>query len=165
VSTARWSIDRWHDLFRMLFRPEHGAFFPHKVFRWDAEGIYRDCFFPFQCQHLLGGEDILGKSVREVLPKPFGRTIQRAVGLTLRRCRPQDFQCVLPARGQSYVASIRLFPYDSEVLGFVTDHDLSGTPVIKVTSDHPSIGFLRCPSGIWSQTASRSPENITQPNS
>ena len=69
MSTERWSIDRWHDLFRTLFRPEHAAFFPHKIFRWDAQGIYRDCFFPFPCEHLLGGEAILGKSVRDVLPK------------------------------------------------------------------------------------------------
>ena len=44
---------------------------------------------------------------------------------------------MLPAGEQSYVASIRLFPYDSEVLGFVTDHDLSGDPVMKVTPGHP----------------------------
>ena len=162
MSTARWSLDKWHDLFRTLFRPEHVAFFPHKVFRWDAQGIYLDCFFPFPCEHLLGGEAILGKTVKEVMPKPFGLTIQRAVGLTLRRGHPQDVQCVFPAGKQSYVASIRLFPYDSEVLGFVTDHDLSGAPVIKVTSDHPSIGFLRRPPGIRPQTAILSRKNMTR---
>lgn len=125
MSTARWSIDRWHELFRKLFRPEHFAFFPHKVFRGDTQGIYRDGFYPFPCEHLLGGEVILGKSMREVLPKKVGYTVQRAFGLTLRRGVPQDVQCVLPAGKQFYVASIRLFPYDSEVLGFVTDHDLN----------------------------------------
>ena len=165
MSTARWSIDRWHDLFRTLFRPEHAAFFPHKVFRWDAEGIYRDCFFPFRCQHLLGGETILGKSIQEVLPKQARHILKRAFGLTQRQGLPQDVQCVLPAGEQSYVASIRLFPYDSEVLGFVTDYDLSGAPVIQVTSDHPSIGFLRRPPGIWPITASLSRKNRTQPSS
>ncbi len=143
MSTARWSIDRWHDLFRTLFRPEHVAFFPHKVFRWDAQGIYRDCFFPFQCEHLLGGEAILGKSVKEVLPKNVSYTVQKALSLTLRRGLPQDVQCVLPAGKQCYVASVRLFPYDSEVLGFVTDHDFTGKPIIHVTPDHLSIGFLK----------------------
>jgi len=156
VSTARWSIDRWHDLFRTLFRPEHAAFFPHKVFRWDAEGIYRDCFFPFRCQHLLGGETILGKSIQEVLPKKARHILKRAFRLTQRRGLPQDVQCVLPAGEQLYVASIRLIPYDSEVLGFVADHDLSGAPVIKVTSDHPSIRFLSRPAGIWPITANLS---------
>ncbi len=154
MSTARWSIDRWHALFRTLFRPEHVAFFPHKVFRWDAQGIYRDCFFPFQCEHLLGGEAILGKSVKEVLPKSIGYTVQKALGLTLRRGVPQDVQCVLPAGKQCYVASVRLFPYDSEVLGFVTDHDLTGKPVIHVTPDHPSMEFLSYPLGILPQTTS-----------
>jgi len=82
-------------------------------------------FYPFPCEHLLAGEAILRKSMREVLPKKVGYTVQRAFGLTLRRGVPQDVQCVLPAGKQFYVASIRLFPYDSEVLGFVTDHDLN----------------------------------------
>ena len=163
MSDERWSTERWQDLFRTLFRPEHVAFFPHKVFRWDAQGIYLDCFFPFPCEHLLGGEAILGKTVKEVLPKPFGLTIQRAIGLTLRRGHPQDVQCVFPAGKQSYVASIRLFPYDSEVLGFVTDHDLSGKPVIRLTPDHPSIGFLSRLPGIPSETASLSRKNIIRP--
>jgi len=153
VSTARWSIDRWHDLFRTLFRPEHVAFFPHKVFRWDAEGIYRDCFFPFRCQHFLGGETILGKSIKEVLPKQASQILKRAFRLTQRRGLPQDVQCVLQAGEQSYVASIRLFPYDSEVLGFVTDHDLSGKPVIHVTPGHPSVGFLKISSEISQASA------------
>lgn len=143
MSTIRWSIDKWHNLFRMLFRPEHVAFFPHKVFRWDAQGIYRDCFYPFQCEHLLGGETILGQSVKDVLPKNVSYAVQKSLRLTLRQGLPQDVQCVLAAGKKSYLASIRLFPYDSEVLGFVTDHDLSGKPVIHVTSDHPSIGFLK----------------------
>ena len=161
MSTARWSIDRWHDLFRTLFRPEHVAFFPHKVFRWDAEGIYRDCFFPFRCQHWLGGEAILGKSMKEVLPKQASLILKRAFELTQRRGIPQDVQCVIPVEEQSYVASIRLFPYDSEILGFVTDHDLSGAPVIKVTSGHPSIGFLARPPGISPITAGLNRKNIT----
>lgn len=145
MSDARWSIERWQDLFRSLFRPEHIAFFPHKVFRWDAEGIYRDCFFPFRCQHLLGGETILGKSIKEVLPRQASQALKRAFGLTMRRGVPQEVQCVLSAGQQSYVASVRLFPYDSEILGFVTDHDLSGKPIVSVTSDHPSIEFLKNP--------------------
>jgi hypothetical protein len=91
----------------------------------------------------MGGEAILGKSVKEVLPKSVSYTVQKALSLTLRRGLPQDVQCVLPAVTQCYVASVRLFPYDSEVLGFVTDHDFTGEPVIHVTPDNPSIRFLK----------------------
>jgi len=143
MATARWSITTWQELLRTLFRPEHVAFFPHKVFRWDAQGIYRDCFYPFPCEHLLGGEMILGKSVKDVLPKNVSYSVQKALRLTLRQGLPQEVQCVLQAGKQFSVASIRLFPYDSEVLGFVTDHDMSGNPLIHVTPDHPSIGFLK----------------------
>ena len=97
MSTVRWSIDTWQDLFRTLFRPEHVAFFPHKIFRWDAQGIYQDCFYPFPCEHLLGGEAILGKSVKEVLPKNASYSVQKALRLALRRESPQEVQCVLPA--------------------------------------------------------------------
>ncbi|MEX0829266.1 MAG: hypothetical protein WD032_03410 [Nitrospirales bacterium] len=154
MATARWSIDKWQDLFRTLFRPEHVAFFPHKVFRWDAQAIYLDCFYPFPCEHFLGGETIVGKSVGEVLPKNVGDAVQKAVKLTLRLRLPHDVQCVLPAGKKSYLVSIRLFPYNSEVLGFVTDHDLSGKPVIHVTLDHPSIGFLKNSSAISQISAS-----------
>ncbi len=143
MSGTRWSIDTWHDLLCALFRPEHVAFFPHKIFRWDAEGIYRDCFFPFTCHHLLGGESVIGKSIKEVLPKQASHSLKRAFTLTQRRGLPQDVQCVLPSGGQSYVASVRLFPYDSEVLGFVTDYDLTGKPAVHVTPGHPAISFLK----------------------
>lgn len=142
MSDTRWSIDTWQDLLRVLFRPEHVAFFPHKIFRWDAEGIYRDCFYPFTCQHLLGGETILGRSMKEVLPKQASYRLQKAFELTQRRGLPQDVQCVFPSGDQSYVASVRLFPYDSEVLGFVTDYDLTGKPAVHVTPGHPAIRFL-----------------------
>jgi hypothetical protein len=153
MSAARWSIDKWQDLLRMLFRPEHASFFPHKVFRWDAESIYRDCFFPFQCEHLLGGDAVLGKSVKAVLPKNISCIFQKTLRLTLRRGISQDIQCVLPAGKQCYVASVRLFPYDSEILGFVTDHDMTGKPLIQVTPSHPSIEFLRNAPEISSLTA------------
>lgn len=144
MSDTRWSIDKWQDLLRVLFRPEHVAFFPHKFFRWDAEGIYRDCFFPFTCQHLLGGETIIGKSMKEVLPKHASHSLKRAFELTQRRGLPQDVQCMLSSGNQSYVASVRLFPYDSEVLGFVTDYDMTGKPAVHVAPGHPSISFIEC---------------------
>ena len=162
MSATRWSIDKWQDLLRMLFRPEHASFFPHKVFRWDAQGIYRDCFFPFQCEHLLGGEAILGQSVKDVLPKNVGYIVQKSLRLTLRRGISQDIQCVLPAGKQCYVASVRLFPYDSEILGFVTDHDLTGKSVIQVTPDHPSIEFLKSLPGIPTPFASAVRKNSPQ---
>ncbi len=142
MSDMRWSIDRWQGLLRALFRPEHVAFFPHKIFRWDATGIYRDCFFPFPCHHLLGGETIIGKSIQEVLPKQASQSLKRAFALIQRRGLPQDVQCVLPSGDQSYVASVRLFPYDSEVLAFVTDYDLTGKPAVHVPPGHPAISFL-----------------------
>ncbi len=155
MSLARWPADRWHALFRMLFRPDHVAFFPHKVFRWDGQGMYRDCFYPFPCMHFLGGEAILGRMVKDVLPKKAGKTVQKALEYSLSRGLPQQAECRFSVGKQSYVTSIRLFPYDSEVLGFVTDCDVNGKPVIQVTSDHPSLWFLNPLTSI-----STKPENL-----
>ena len=125
-----------------------------KFFGGMPRGSIEIVFFRSSASIYWGGEAILGKSVKEVLPKSVGYTVQKALGLTLRRGVPQDVQCVLPAGKQCYVASVRLFPYDSEVLGFVTDHDLTGKPVIHVTPDHPSMEFLSYPLGILPQTTS-----------
>ena len=80
--------------------------------------------------------------MKEVLPKQASYRLQKAFELTQRRGLPQDVQCVFPSGDQSYVASVRLFPYDSEVLGFVTDYDLTGKPAVHVTPGHPAIRFL-----------------------
>ena len=152
--SLRWPVDKWHTLFRMLFRPDHVAFFPHKVFRWDVQGIYRDCFYPFPCTHFLGGEIILGQSVRDVLPKKAGKKVQNALEYAVSQGLPQQAECRFSVGKQAYVVSIRLFPYDSEVLGFVTDYDSSGKPVIHVTPDHPSLRFLNSLSDISATTAS-----------
>ncbi len=142
MAIVRWSIETWQNLLQSLFRPEHIAFFPHKIFRWDAQGIYRDCYYPFPCEHFLGGETILGKSVKDVLPKNVGHVVQKTLRATLRQGQAQEIQCMLPAGKQFSLAAVRFFPYSSEALGFVTDYDLSGKPLIEVTPDHPSIGFL-----------------------
>ena len=100
--------------------------------------------------------------MRGVLPKNSGYMVQKALELTLRQGASQDIQCVLPAGKRSYVASIRLFPYDSEILGFVTDHDMTGKPVIQVTPDHPLIGFLKRLPGIPTPFASSDQKNSPQ---
>ena len=133
---------------RRYFAPNMSPFSLTKLFGGMLRVFIEICFFPFKCKHLLGGETILGKSIKEVLPKQAGHIFKKAFGLTRRRGLPQDVQCILPAGEQFYVASIRLFPYNSEVLGFITDYDLAGKPVIQVSSGHPSIEFLKRPSSI-----------------
>ncbi len=54
MSGARWSPATWETLLSSIFRLDHVSFLPHKIFRWDQHGIYRDCFFPVTCHHLFG---------------------------------------------------------------------------------------------------------------
>ena len=69
MSRERWTKAMWEEFLSRIFSGDHVSFVPHKIFRWDEHGIYRDCFFPFPCQHLLGGENLLGRTTNEVLPK------------------------------------------------------------------------------------------------
>lgn len=143
MSRERWSKAMWEDFLSRIFSGDHVSFIPHKIFRWDKNGIYQDCFFPVPCQHLLGGEHLLGRTINEVLPKDSAKSLKKALIKTLKTQRPQDVQLVFPTLGKTVVAVVRLFPYESEALGFVTDHYLDGCPVISVTPQDPSLSFLK----------------------
>ena len=76
-----------------------------KSFRWDTQGIYRDCFFPFPCQHLLGGEAIVGKSVKDVLPKKGERHSSEGFKTDIMWWIPARY----PMRASSWTASLGRF--------------------------------------------------------
>ncbi|HBP87334.1 MAG TPA: hypothetical protein PKK23_04580 [Nitrospirales bacterium] len=143
MSEERWSKAMWEEFLGIMFRVDHVSFVPHKIFRWDKNGIYRDCFFPLPCYHLLGGENLLGRSIKEALPRDSARSLSKALTRTLKTQRPQDTQLVFPTLGKTVVAVVRLFPYESDVLGFITDHYLDGCPVLSVSPQDPSLAFLK----------------------
>ena len=143
MASARWSKVTWEVLLSQIFRPEQAFFFPHKVFRWNANGIYEDCFFPVPCRHMLGGEDLIGKSIQDVLPKDAGRTLYQGFRRTRETQIPQELQLVLTGEQETRVAVIRLFPFQQGVLGFVTDHFMDGRPALILTPQDPSLAFLK----------------------
>jgi hypothetical protein len=118
------------------------------VFRWNRCGVYQDCFFPVTCQHYFGGEQILGRSISEVLPKEASRMLAKAVSRTFDTQRPQEAQLIFSVTAQTVVAVVRLIPYGSETLGFVTDHYLDGRPVIFPSLQDPSLQFLNHSEGM-----------------
>lgn len=139
----RWSKATWEEFLSRIFQKDHVSFIPHKIFRWDKNGIYRDCYFPVPSRHHLGGEHVLGRSIKEVLPKDSAQILTKSLKKTLATQRPQDIQLLFPSLGKTVVAVVRLFPYESEALGFVTDHYLDGRPVITVSPRDPSFAFLK----------------------
>ncbi|MDR4494630.1 MAG: hypothetical protein AB7P17_12240 [Nitrospirales bacterium] len=143
MSMSRWSQASWESFLSQIFRPEQAFIFPHKIFRWNFKGIYEDCFFPVPCQHLLGGENILGKSIQEALPREAGRTLQHAFRRTLVTQSPRDLQLIFSKRQETRVAVVRLFPFQSGVMGFITDHFMDGRPVIMLSPKDPSLAFLQ----------------------
>jgi hypothetical protein len=142
MSEERWSKAMWENFLGRIFRVDHVSFVPHKIFRWDENGIYRDCYFPVSCRHFLGGEHVLGRTIKEVLPKDLARSLEKGLARTLKTQRPQDVQLVFPSLGKTVVAIVRLFPYKSEALGFITDYYLDGCPVVLPSPQDPSLAFL-----------------------
>ena len=143
MSSEGWQKAAWEEFLSRMFRVDHVSFFPHKIFRWDKNGIYRDCYFPVSCHHILGGEHLLGRAIKEVLPKDSARSLTKGLAQTLKTQRPQDIQLVFPSLGKTVVAVVRLFPYESEVLGFITDYYLDGSPVLSLSPQDPSLAFLK----------------------
>ncbi len=143
MSMSRWSSTSWEVVLGHIFRRDHASFFPHKIFRWNAHGVYVDCFFPFPCQHLLGGEALIGKSIQEVLPNEGGRRLLEAFRRTRKTQVPQDAQLLFSLQKESRVAVVRLMPFQSGVMGFVTDHFMDGRPLIAVLPKNPSLAFLK----------------------
>lgn len=146
MSSERWTSARWEQLLSSIFRVDHVSFFPHKIFRWDRNGVYRDCYFPVSCEHLLGGEKLIGRSIKEVLKNDSAKSLTKALSRTLKTQSPQNVQVVFPTMEKTIVAVVRLFPYQSGALGFITDHDLEGRPVLSVSPRDPSLAFLQKPS-------------------
>jgi hypothetical protein len=50
---------------------------------------------------------------------------------------------VFPTLDKTIVAVVRLFPYQSDVLGFITDHHLDGRPVLSLSPNDPALAFLK----------------------
>lgn len=73
MSEERWSKATWEEFLSMMFRVDHVSFVPHKIFRWDKHEIYRDCYFPVSCHHLLGGEHVLGAGHQRSLAERFSQ--------------------------------------------------------------------------------------------
>lgn len=143
MSVIRWSKTTWEVFLSQIFRPDQAFFFPHKFFRWNANGVYEDCFFPVPCQHVLGGESLLGKSIQEVFPNENARLLLQAFRQSRKTQSFQDLQLVLSAGKATRVAVVRLFPFQTGVLGFVTDHFMDGRPVLTLSPQDPSLAFLR----------------------
>jgi hypothetical protein len=143
MAVGRRSQEEWRMLLARIFRMDHVSLLPHKIFRWDRDGIYRDCFFPVACPHFFGGDTVVGRPIADVLPKNVSRHLTKAV---LRICdaqRPEDIQLLFSSLERPVVAAVRLVPHQKEVLGFVTDHYLDGRPVISLSWRDPSLEFLR----------------------
>jgi hypothetical protein len=145
MQKERWTISQWQDFLKLIFRPEHIAFLPHKIFRWNEQGVYQDCYFPIPCLHLLGGEKLLGASLNDILPTYTCRVVKNGLLRALRTERGQSVTITLSKDQTTYLTTIQMVPYCGNVFGFITDYYPSGFPVVTASYTHPALQFLNSP--------------------
>lgn len=95
---------------------------PHKVFLWDANGVYVDCSFRKPVNgHVGGDERILGLRVTDILPPKAAIMVLQGIYQALKTSKSRTIVMELRRSNKRYQATIQLFPMRHYVLGLVTD--------------------------------------------
>ena len=96
---------------------------PHKIFLWNAKGVYVDCAFPNPVHgHFLGGDKIIGTSLSDAFAQPTSQRILQGLREALMQQDQQEVIIDLQRGETLYQAILCLFPMDQHVMGWVTDH-------------------------------------------
>ena len=116
---------------------------PQKIFLWDQGGTYQDCAFPNPIYgHFLGGQELKGKNIRDVLESQAMTQLLEAMIQTTKSGRPVRVNLFLFGALSAYKTVVRLFPFSDQIMGLIND-----CPVPK-TSDTPASVRLSTPGRI-----------------
>ncbi len=95
---------------------------PHKVFVWDKQGRYEDYAFPNPIHgHLLGGQNVLGKKIEEVLPFQAAQILKEALTTVYATRKRRNVEFVLQGKTGPVEVAVQLIPCCKRVMGWVTD--------------------------------------------
>ncbi len=98
---------------------------PHKIFLWNAQGVYVDCAFPNPVHgHFFGGTKILGARLKDVFSPSSSQRIMQGITEALGQQERQEVVMDFQREGGDYRANIFLFPMDHYVMGWVMDHQV-----------------------------------------
>ena len=142
---SRWTSTQWHAVLGTIFRPEHLPFLAPKIFRLNAQAHYVDCFFPIPCEHYFGGEQIIGQSVRDVVPKVTWHTIRNGLKQASEHHQPiLMFASLTLSPYASRKISVLFLPlHTTDVLMFVTDLNQDGSPRFPMEEWNPAVSELK----------------------
>ncbi len=98
---------------------------PHKIFLWNAKGVYVDCAFPNPVHgHFFGGSKVRGACLRDFFSHASCQHILDALTKTLTLQAQQKVAIDMERQGTSYRTTIQLFPMHRHILGWVRDHSV-----------------------------------------
>ncbi len=96
---------------------------PQKLFLWDSKGIYIDYHYPNPVQyHYIGGDNLLGKRITAVLPKPMAKSVLTSVFQTLDLQQPLVEHYELTMQQQLFRVVVRFLPFEDKISGIVNDY-------------------------------------------
>ncbi len=111
---------------------------PHKIFLWNAEGVYVDCTFPNPVHgHFFGGAKIRGARLADFFSHTSSDQILDALSETMSRQTRRNVEIAIERQGISYLIHMQLCPMDRHILGWVRDQRVSPSTDLPVPSALP----------------------------
>lgn len=101
---------------------------PQKIFIWNEQGYYKDCAFPDPIYgHFLGGQEVKGRNVYDVLETPSAAQLLEAIQQTRKSGSPKQVNLALFGGHSPYHTLVRLFPFSEHIMGWINDYPLTET--------------------------------------
>ncbi len=143
LSKQSCSETQWYRLLGQLFRPEAFHFLPHKIFVLTKNGMYLDCFYPIPCEHLFGGSQIVGRTIRDVLPYRFWKDMKNALAWVRKYSQPRELSYQNQAPNSSiHTTWITILPFAENFLILVKVYSQAGYPMVTLATWDPTVQQL-----------------------
>ncbi len=106
---------------------------PQKIFVWDMQGNYQDYAFPNPIYgHFLGGMEVKGKNIREVLEPQAVALLLEAMQYTTTRVKPVRVNLMLFGSQSAYQSVVCLFPFSEHIMGWINDYPIAEAPYLPM---------------------------------
>ncbi len=105
--------------------------------------MYVDCFYPIPCEHLYGGSQIVGRTIRDVLPYRFWKDMKNALAWVKKYSQPREFSYRNQAPNSSiHTTWITILPFAENFLVFAKDYTQAGYPLVTWATWDPTVQQL-----------------------
>ena len=115
---------------------------PHKIFLWNAEGVYVDCAFPNPIHgHFMGGTQVGGAHLTDLFTQTVSQYIFNTLTKVFTKREEQKIVVDLERQNRAYQAHIHMLPMGHHVMGWVTDQLANHEAVPPLCKNPPRISL------------------------